>query len=335
MRPPAFWWEEKPSIAAALLQPFAAVYGAVAAGRLRGPGNGAGVPVVCIGDLTLGGAGKTPAAIAAAKLLASVGEQPAFLTRGYGGGLSGPILVDPASHNAMDVGDEPLLLAREFPTVVARDRVAGVHAARAASAGIVVMDDGFQNPAVAKDCSVLVVDAGRGIGNGRVFPAGPLRAPLAAQIERAHALLVVGSGERAAPVVAAAVAAGRSLFQGRLQPAASTHSQLCARPVLAFAGIGIPEKFFATLAAAGIEVAVGHGFADHHRYTAADAARLLDEAEQKNLQLVTTEKDFVRLPHEGPTAELRRRTRTLPVRLVLDDEGGFLALLLQHVRRTA
>ncbi|MBV8242210.1 MAG: tetraacyldisaccharide 4'-kinase, partial [Hyphomicrobiales bacterium] len=244
MREPSFWWGEA-SLASALLAPLAAIYGAVARARLGGRGRRAGAPVVCIGNLTVGGAGKTPTALAVARMLAAAGERPVFLSRGYGGTLAGPVRVDPARHGAHDVGDEPLLLARTAPTIVARDRVKG--AAIAAGASVIVMDDGFHNPSLAKDFSVLVVDARRGIGNGRVIPAGPLRAPLDAQLTRAHALVVVGTSLRAAAVAAAARARDIPVLQARLRPDAAFIAGLGGARVLAFAGIGDPEKFFATL----------------------------------------------------------------------------------------
>src|SRR5262245_23932686 len=220
MREPPFWWRD-PGIEARLLSPVAAVYGAVAARRLGGAGQRAGVPVVCIGNPTVGGAGKTPLAIAVARMLAGAGERPVMLSRGYGGSERGPVRVDPARHGAAEVGDEPLLLARVAPTIVAADRVAGAAVARAAGASVIVMDDGFQNPSLAKDFSVLVVDGRRGIGNGRVIPAGPLRAPLGAQLDRAHAIVVVGAIERAASAVTQARARSLPVFTARLAPDAA------------------------------------------------------------------------------------------------------------------
>src|SRR4051794_24351770 len=194
MREPSFWWRAG-GLMSGLLSPLAAIYGAVAASRLARPGRTAGIPVVCVGNLTLGGAGKTPAAIAAARMLDAAGRRPFVLSRGYGGALAGPVQVDPARHRAAEIGDEPLLLARFAPTIVSRDRAAGADMARAAGAGSIVMDDGFQSPGLHKDRSILVVDGRRGIGNGWVFPAGPLRAPLDSQLRRAQALLVIGSGQ--------------------------------------------------------------------------------------------------------------------------------------------
>jgi tetraacyldisaccharide 4'-kinase len=332
MREPAFWWRAGGIGAlASMLAPLAAVYGAVAAARLVRPGQRAGLPVVCIGNLTVGGAGKTPAALAAARMLAAAGERPVFLSRGYGGALAGPLAVDPARHRARDVGDEPLLLARTAPAVVARARVAGAAMAVAAGGSVIVMDDGFQNPSLAKDVSVLVVDARRGIGNGRVIPAGPLRAPLDAQLARADALVVVGTGAGAADVAAAARARRMPVFSASLRPDAGVIAALRGGRVLAFAGIGDPEKFFATLADAGIAVAATRGFPDHHRYTAAQAMSLCRQADRDGLPLVTTEKDLARLAGDEEAAPLAARARALPVALAFADEEGFKRLLLERV----
>ncbi len=188
MREPSFWWR-KPGAASGLLAPVAAAYAAVAQARLNQTGQRAGVPVICIGNLTVGGAGKTPAALAVAQMLAQQANSRCSSVAAMAARRAGPLQVDPARHRAAEVGDEPLLLARSAPTIVARDRIAGARAAVAAGASVIVMDDGFQNPSLAKDFSVLVVDARRGIGNGRVLPAGPLRAPLAAQLRRAQAMV--------------------------------------------------------------------------------------------------------------------------------------------------
>src|SRR5262245_34545841 len=243
MLEPPFWWRAA-GIEARLLSPAAAVYGAVAAHRLARPGQRAGVPVICIGNPTVGGAGKTPLALAVARMLAAAGERPVMLSRGYGGRIAGPIQVDPSGHGAADVGDEPLLLAQVAPTVVAADRVSGAAAARVAGASVIVMDDGFQNPSLAKDFSVLVVDGRRGIGNARVLPAGPLRASLGVQLDRAHAVVVVGSTDGAAAVVPQARARSLPVFAARLVPDAGFIAALEGKPVLAFAGIGDPEKVF-------------------------------------------------------------------------------------------
>jgi tetraacyldisaccharide 4'-kinase len=331
MQAPSFWWCEA-GLAARVLRPFSALYGAVAARRMRQPGARAAVPVVCIGDPTVGGAGKTPTAIAVARRLAAAGERPVFLTRGYGGRLGGPVLVDPTAHAADEVGDEPLLLARDFPTIVARDRVAGARVAAERRASVIVMDDGFQNPSLAKEFSVLVIDAARGLGNGEVFPAGPLRAPLRTQVERAHAVLSIGEGDAAAGVARTAAEAGLPLFRGRLVPEPDPLDRLRRRPVLAFAAIGNPKKFFQALTDAGVEVRDARPFADHHVYSQMEAETLLRDAAKDHLQLVTTEKDYVRLRADRAHAQLRGSTQVLPVSLVLDDADAFAALLLSRIR---
>ena len=197
MRAPAFWWRPRAGPWALLLAPLGAVYGGVTAWRMGRRGGKAGVPIVCIGNFVVGGAGKTPTAIAIARLLIAGGETPVFLSRGYGGSLSSssrPVRVDPARHTVSHVGDEPLLLARIAPTIVAARREWGARAAREAGASVVVMDDGLQNAALCKDLAIAVVDGASGIGNGLAIPAGPLRAPLGAQMRHIDALVVIGSG---------------------------------------------------------------------------------------------------------------------------------------------
>jgi tetraacyldisaccharide 4'-kinase len=329
MREPAFWW--KPG-GGRLLSPLAAIYGAAAALRLKAGGHSAGLPVICCGNLTAGGGGKTPTALAVARLLLAAHERPFFLSRGYGGRLAGPVSVNPSFHGAADVGDEPLLLARLAPTLVARDRVAGAQAARFAGAGIIVMDDGLQNPSLKKDLAIVVVDGRRGIGNGRVIPAGPLRAPLEAQLARAHALLLVGQGEAGEAVAEIGRRHGLPLFHGRIAPDRQTLAALGGRKVLAFAGIADPEKFFATLAEADVAVAEREQFADHHRYTPAEAQALVARAQARNLVLLTTEKDHVRLAGDPHLQALAGRAGALPVRLVIEEENAFLAMLLQAVK---
>ena len=196
MREPAFWYRPSSSMSL-LLSPLAAIYGAVAAHRLRREGFDAGIPVFCVGNYHVGGAGKTPTVLALVKLLRDLGETPVVLSRGYGGRLRGPVMVEPGRHLAADVGDEPLMLAQTVPVAVARERLDGLALAKSQGATVIVMDDGFQNPAIAKDASLIVIDAHRGLGNACVFPAGPLRAPLPPQIERTDALIVVGEGSAA------------------------------------------------------------------------------------------------------------------------------------------
>lgn len=313
MRAPDFWWRPAPSLMARLLKPFGAFYGARTLARMAQAGKAASIPVVCVGNPIAGGAGKTPAAIEVARLLLLARKKPVFLTRGYGGRLDGPVRADPENHTARDVGDEPLLLARTAPCVVARDRVAG--AEFAASLGdVIVMDDGFQNPSLRKDMVLLVIDSEQGVGNGMCIPAGPLRAPLEEQLASADAVILVGDGKATAflarrkkpPVLAA-----------RLVPDAKATGRLKGKAVLAFAGIGRPQKFAGTLKALGADVVRLVSFPDHHVFTAAEARALLDEAARDDLLLVTTEKDFARLT--GPELKwLADKTYALPVRLAFD-----------------
>jgi tetraacyldisaccharide 4'-kinase len=330
MREPAFWWQPGTG---RLLEPVAAIYGAVAGARMRLSGQRAGVPVICLGNLTVGGAGKTPAALAVAQLLRGAQELPFFLSRGYGGRLAGPLRVNPAMHRAADVGDEPLLLARLAPAVVARDRAAGAQFAQYAGASVIVMDDGLQNPALAKDLSIVVVDGLRGIGNARVIPAGPLRAPLGVQLDHAQALIVVGPPERSADLVKRAETSGLKIFHARLEPDRAILAAIGKRKVLAFAGIGNPDKFFATLTEAGVTIAERAGFDDHHRFTAAEAQELLARARSANLMLVTTEKDLMRLTGDPQVAALAEHTSALPVRLVVEQQDQFRQLVLSAINR--
>lgn len=330
IREPAFWWR---SGTGGLLLPLAAIYGAVAGLRMASTGRKAGLPVICLGNLTVGGAGKTPAAIAVAQLLLAAHERPFFLSRGYGGRLSGPVRVNPATHGAADVGDEPLLLTRLAPTIVGSDRIAGAKFAQFAGASVVVMDDGLQNAALAKDLTIVVVDGRRGIGNGHIIPAGPLRAPLGMQLERAQALLVVGQPDGAARLIDRAQRRGIAVFHARLEPDRGVIAAIGRRKALAFAGIGDPEKFFATLADCGIDIAERASLPDHHKYTAAQAQDLITRAQAKNLMLITTEKDQVRLTGEPALETLAARTSVLPVRLVIEEQDGFRQMLLQALPR--
>lgn len=330
MREPAFWWKRG---SGKLLVPLAGLYGAAAAWRMHAEGQRAGVPVVCLGNLTVGGAGKTPAAITVARLLLAARQRPFFLTRGYGGRLRGPVRVDPAAHGSADVGDEPLLLARLAPTIVARDRVAGAAMAQSGGATVIVMDDGFQNPSLTKDVAMLMVDGCRGIGNGLMIPAGPLRAPLNMQMARAQALIIVGPTDGAGTLFEVAQRYNVALFHGRLEPERSALAALGAHKVLAFAGIGNPEKFFATLADAGIEVAERASFPDHHRYTAKEAQTLLRRAEAANLVLLTTEKDLARLAGASHLGALAAHARALPIRLVIEEHDVFRDMIVKAVKR--
>jgi tetraacyldisaccharide 4'-kinase len=327
-----FWWYRRKGALAAALAPLGRLYGRLVEARFtrvapyRSP-----LPVICIGNFTAGGGGKTPTAIAVAALLAELGARPAFLTRGYGGASEGPVLVA-KGQNAEEVGDEPLLLAEAAPTMVAADRNAGARAIEATEADIIVMDDGFQNPSLAKDLSLVVVDAAAGIGNGLIMPAGPLRAPLDQQIARSNALIVMGDGSKAALLVDAFQAQGKPVLKARMVPS-QDRRWLGVLPVIGFAGIARPEKFFATLRNNGARLIDTRVFPDHHRYRERDARRLLKAAKEQNAMLVTTEKDFVRLADEEDTAlgELRHRCRPFPIAVEFDDAAAVKKLLSEAI----
>ncbi|MFP4538104.1 MAG: tetraacyldisaccharide 4'-kinase [Dichotomicrobium sp.] len=320
------WWSDSsasdPALRAWLyragLTPAAWLYGGITPLRfaLARP-HRAGIPVICIGNFTAGGAGKTPTAILVAQMLQDMGVYPSFLSRGYGGARAGPHLVNPDRDHAGAVGDEPLLLARHAPTVVSRNRRAGAAMIEAQDAGAIVMDDGFQNPQLAKDFSLIAVDAAVGIGNGAVIPAGPLRAPLDFQAQRADALLLIGEG---APGDALARRLGDRLtvLRGTLAPDANT-GWLGAGPVIAYSGIGRPAKFFDMLESLGAHIAAQYAFADHHDYTLEDAAALLRISHQTGARLVTTQKDWVRM-RDGANSigALKAASHIVPVRVALD-----------------
>ncbi|MEA2864875.1 MAG: tetraacyldisaccharide 4-kinase [Bradyrhizobium sp.] len=298
MREPGFW-HRPASWMSLVLMPLGALYGLVAGWRLQREGFDAGVPVLCVGNYHVGGAGKTPMVLALVKLLRDLGETPVVLSRGYGGRLSGPIKVDPARHAAADVGDEPLMMARAVPVMVARDRIDGAALARSQGATVILMDDGFQNPAIAKDASLIVIDGDRGLGNGRVLPAGPLRAPLSPQLDRTDALIVVGDGTAAKPVAAAVAARGGLVLTAYLRADEAAVASLSGKRALAFAGIGDPARFFRTLRAAGIETVRERAFPDHHPFSQSEIETLIADAKREGLTLVTTEKDLARLKKGG------------------------------------
>lgn len=320
MRAPEFWHAQTgpmAGLAAGLLAPLGTAWDAASRMRramvrpYRAP-----VPVICVGNLVAGGAGKTPVVLALAGTIATRGVAVHIVTRGYGGRLGGPVRVDPLAHDAAAVGDEALLLAACAPCWVARDRAEGVREAVASGAGAILLDDGFQNPGVEKDLSLIVIDAEYGFGNRRVIPAGPLREPVAAGLARADAIVLIGDGAEPPGVREA----GLPILRAELRPLRA--EPFAGAPIVAFAGIGHPEKFFATLRRVGAGLVAAHPYPDHHPFAEAEIARLREEAERAGAQLVTTAKDWVRLP-----ARLRDGILVLEVEIGWHDAAAVAQLV--------
>ena len=330
MRAPEFWGRTD-SILPALLAPLGSVYDACARTRmaLTSPQR-ASIPVICVGSAVVGGAGKTPCAIAIVSRLRAAGIDVHCISRGYGGHIAGPQRVDASAHSAADVGDEPLLLAQAAPTWVARDKLGAARAAAGVGANAVVLDDGFQNPTFAKDLSFLVIDAASGIGNGRILPAGPLREPLGRALDRADAAIVLdgtGGGEDGGwPETIRRVRPDLPVLRARLVPTVDA-LPLMERPLIAFAGLGHPSKFFSMLQNLGCDLVETYAFPDHHRYTPDDIMQIVDEAAAKGAQPVTTAKDAVRLPTEA-----RPMVDVVNVVVEFEDEAAIDSLLNRVVQ---
>lgn len=314
---PAFW-QKNHAVVSLLLQPIACVYAALGAWRNRSTQPvKLSRSIICIGNVTAGGAGKTPVAISVCNILKAQGKHPAFLSRGYGGQYKGPHRVDPERDTAQEVGDEPLLLSTHAPAWIARNRVAGAEAAIAAGADIIIMDDGFQNPALKKDISLLVIDGQYGLGNGHLLPAGPLRERLAAALSRTQAVVIMGEDKHN---ISRQIPSIIPILHATLQP--SQASALEDKPYVAFAGIGNPQKFFETLKIMNGNVAETISFPDHYPYTPEDISRLRARAEVLDAGLVTTEKDWVRLPKN-----LRAEIRYVPVEVRWENEVGLVNII--------
>jgi len=320
MKEPAFW-SKRNDWRAILLSPLGGLYGAATARRLaRGTPVRLGVPVVCVGNINAGGTGKTPTVIALVERLRDMGHKPAVVSRGYGGKLEGPVEVDPAQHRAEDVGDEPLLISAFSDIWIAKDRAAGGRAAEAAGATVIVLDDGFQNPSLQQDLKFVVVDAARGFGNGRCIPAGPLREPVSAGLQRADALITLGA-QAAQDAFAEHIPTELPRITGAVRPL-QTGMDWGGGTYLAFAGIAHPEKFFGTLRAEGANLVRTVALSDHAPLTSAMLTRLARDAAALGAELVTTEKDAARLP-----TAWRGKVLTLPVRLQFDQDTALNALL--------
>jgi tetraacyldisaccharide 4'-kinase len=316
---PSWWYREPADTVARFLEPLGAVYGWVARARYyQGRAHKARFPVICVGNFTAGGTGKTPLALYLCEKLKAAGHAPVALTRGYGGRLAGPYWVNPRTDRARDVGDEALLLARVAPTLIARNRRLGAQAIERGPhpVTVIIMDDGLQNPTLAKDLTLAVVDGRRGIGNGRIMPAGPLRAALDLQLELTDGVIVNEPAGRPGEVADWL----RHRFAGPVLRASTTPGSDLAwlrhTKVVAWAAIAAPERFFSLLADLGAELIERVTFPDHHRPSDAEAENLLALARAHTARLVTTEKDEARLLGEaGRLEELARQSQSVPMRL--------------------
>jgi tetraacyldisaccharide 4'-kinase len=329
-----FWWYGKRGALASALAPLGTFYWRMAERKAaQVEPYRSQLPVICIGNFTVGGGGKTPTAIAVAAVLKDAGERPCFLTRGYGGKAEGPVLVT-KGQSAAEIGDETLLLQAHAPTVVSADRAAGAKLIERTDATVIIMDDGFLNPQLAKDFSLIVVNSSVGFGNGLVMPAGPLRAPLNKQMPSADTLLLIGDGGRAAPLAKNFDAANKPVLKARMTPRGDAR-WLGVLPVIGFAGIANPKKFYDTLSQNGARLSGRRSFPDHHPYTERQAERLLRWAREWNAMLVTTEKDWVRLPENDGTAlsELRFRSRPLLIDIEFGDSNKLKRLLVEAIEK--
>ena len=323
MKAPYFWnagldprSREAAPLTRALLTPFAALYRYGVQRKLRNaqPAH-VEIPVICVGNLTVGGVGKTPIVTAIRARLAADGLRAASLSRGYGGTLQGVLRVDPDKHTAKDVGDEPLMLAQSGESWIGADRPAAARAMQAAGVEVIIMDDGHQNPSLAKDLSIIVIDAQGPFGNGYLIPKGPLREPVAFGLARADAVILMGDGETPGTVAKS----GLPAYHAKLAPIAA----LPDGPLVAFAGIGRPLKFFDALTAAGAQLSEGVSYGDHHVYSEGDMRYLRSLAQSHNATLITTEKDYARL-----SSQQRADIKTFPVRAVFDMPGALDKLLM-------
>ncbi len=333
MRAPVFWYSDRRSISSAVLTPLGWLYGM--GSRVREFATAAAKaerPVICIGNFVAGGAGKTPVALALGELLHQSQKSVGFLTRGYGGKLSGPVVVMPGEHACGDVGDEALLLADMCPTIVARDRRAGAEEFSKTDIDVIVMDDGFQNPSLHKDLCLIVIDHQQGIGNGRVIPAGPLRGFLDDQVSSAHGFIIIGGALVDKNLNQNLQNSGKPMFTAQLEPA-DTAPDLVGKKVIAYTGIGMPDKFFATLEKAGAEIVERIRFPDHHPFSHSDAQWLLGlQGDNPECLLMTTAKDHVRLKNtEGACGKLYLASVVYGVELKFNQEKALMEFILKVI----
>ena len=325
MRSPGFWWKTRRGGRACMLAPLGFIYGQITALRMRYQGKQLDCPVICVGNWTAGGSGKTPVALSLSSLMREKGWQPVFLSRGYGGAVCGPLQINGRS-DPTQCGDEPLLLAREAPTFIAKDRLAG--ALEACQHGnLIIMDDGLQNPSLQKTIRLAVVDARVGIGNGLCVPAGPMRAPLRNQWPHTDAVVMVGEGEAGEAIAAKAPC---PVFRGRTDADPEMAAALNGKKVMAVAGIGRPQKLYESLESVGADVKIGRAFDDHHTFDRQEIEALVAESAQNGLTLVTTAKDHVRIM--AVDSKLAKKFKVLPIRFVAKDQNAFTDWLHQRLQ---
>lgn len=322
MQQPDFWKNEN-SLVSLLLMPFAFIYRSI--GCLRQifiNSYNADVPVICIGNVTVGGAGKTPVALAIGKILQQKGIKFAFLSRGYGGSLTRPTIVDNKKHSAKEVGDEPLLLSRLATTIIAKNRKAGAELAVRNGAEVIIMDDGLQNPSIGKDMALLVIDGNYGIGNGHIMPAGPLREKLSSAIKKTAAVIFIGEDK-----TGLLTKLGESkIIRAEIDVPANREN----KKFLAFAGIANPDKFFSSLAKGGYDIVKKTIFSDHYQYTENDINSLKNRAESLNACLITTEKDFIRL-----TERQQQDISILPIEIKWEDNNSIDEIISCCLKKSA
>jgi tetraacyldisaccharide 4'-kinase len=313
---PPFWWQE-PDWRAYALYPLSRIYGVVAARRMHSAKREKiDAPVLCIGNFTVGGTGKTPVAIAFAKQARRMNLRPGFLSRGHGGTFVKPHLVDRHHDSARHVGDEPLLLADHGLVAVTPNRAAGAAMLIEQGCNFLIMDDGFQSARIHIDYSLIVVDGRYGLGNGHVIPGGPMRARLVDQLPFATGILKMGEERGGDAVVRLASRAGKPVLAGTVRP--NHPERLAGKRYLAFAGIGHPDKFYDTIVKAGGEIGQTRSFADHHFFAPDEVAELAASARAAGLQLITTSKDAARLRNGGAPAEFLQELQILEIEAVFE-----------------
>ena len=326
IRPPKFWFfePERHNLWSSVFYPISKIWEFETNRRIKnGKSEAMPIPVICVGNLTVGGSGKTPTIIALAKLFKKNGYKPQVISRGYGGSIKGPHLVDQINDTSKEVGDEPLLISKSCPVWVSKNKKDGILAAAKNKADLVLLDDGFQNSSIKKDLSILVIDSKIGFGNAKVLPAGPLREPIIKGVKRADFLLLIGEEKKYASFFDLQK---KPLFYGKIVAKVKSSPNLKNKSIIAFSGIAHPSKFFDTLEELGANILVRESFPDHYNYKESTIRRLKNEAIKRESILITTEKDFVRIPKY-----LRENILALCVELIIANEKPLISIIKKHL----